>query len=141
MTSTPTTSTDRARPVDNRALVLDLLARFGAGDLDGAADLLHDEFVSHNPRVPHDPATSSGRDAFTAFFEGPVGQALLAATSDVRRVICDGEYVVVHHRIVPGRPPEVAAVDIFRVQDGRIAEHWDVVQPVPETPVNPHGMF
>jgi predicted SnoaL-like aldol condensation-catalyzing enzyme len=35
----------------------------------------------------------------------------------------------------------VAAVDIFRVQDGLIAEHWDVVQPVPEQPANPHGMF
>lgn len=141
MASTPTQNTDPARVHDNRALVLELLARFSAGDLDGARDLIHEEFLSHNPRVPHDPAASSGRDAFTAYFEGPEGQRLLAATFDVRRMICDGEYVVVHNRIVADQPPEVAAVDIFWVRDGRIAEHWDVVQPVPDAAANPHGMF
>lgn len=36
---------------------------------------------------------------------------------------------------------DVAAVDILRIQDGLVAEHWDVVQPVPDEPANPHGMF
>lgn len=124
----------------NRKLVVELFARFDAGDLDGGLALLHPDFVSHNPRVPHDPATTTGIQAFADFFRGPAGAALLEAGSDVRRIVADDPLVAVHNRI--GLPTgDVAAVDIFRVQDGLIAEHWDVVQPVPEQPANPHGMF
>lgn len=57
-----------------------------------------------------------------------------AEATDAKRPSC--------HRVQPDRraPWDIAAVDIFRVQDGLIAEHWDVVQPVPERPANPHGM-
>jgi predicted SnoaL-like aldol condensation-catalyzing enzyme len=120
--------------------VLDLFARLDAGDLDGALALLHPDFVSHNPRVAHDPATGSGRDAFAAFLRSPAGAALLAAGADVRRVVADGDLVAVHNRIgLPGG--DVAAVDILRVEDGLVIEHWDVVQPVSLEPLNPHGMF
>ena len=124
----------------NRTLVLELFARFDAGDLDGALALLHPGFVSHNPRVAHDPATATGLQAFADFFRSPAGKALLAAGTDVRRVIADDPLVAVHNRIALPTG-DVAAVDILRVQDGLVAEHWDVVQPVPEEPVNPHGMF
>jgi len=124
----------------NQKLVLELFARFGAGDLDGGLALLHRDFVSHNPRVPHDPATATGRQAFGDFFRTPVGKALLDAGTDVRRVIADDPLVAVHNRIALPTG-DVAAVDILRVQDGLIAEHWDVVQPVPAEPANPHGMF
>jgi predicted SnoaL-like aldol condensation-catalyzing enzyme len=124
----------------NRTLVLDLFARFGAGDIDAALKLLHPAFVSHNPRVPHDPATTTGRQAFADFFRSPAGEALLKAGSDIRRIITDDTLVAVHNRIGMARG-DIAAVDIFRVEDGLIAEHWDVVQPVPEQPTNPHGMF
>jgi predicted SnoaL-like aldol condensation-catalyzing enzyme len=124
----------------NRKLVLELFARFGAGDLDGALALLHPDFVSHNPRVAHDPATATGLQAFAAFFRTPAGTALLEAGSDVRRVIADDPLVAVHHRIALPTG-DVAAVDVLRIQDGLVTEHWDVVQPVPEEPANPHGMF
>jgi predicted SnoaL-like aldol condensation-catalyzing enzyme len=124
----------------NRTLVLELFARLDAGDLDGALALLHPGFVSHNPRVAHDPATGTGLQAFADFFRSPAGKALLAAGTDVRRVIADDPLVAVHNRITLPTG-DVAAVDILRVQDGLVVEHWDVVQPVPEEPVNPHGMF
>jgi predicted SnoaL-like aldol condensation-catalyzing enzyme len=124
----------------NRKLVLELLARFDARDLDGGLALLHPDFVSHNPRVPHDPATTTGLRAFADFFRSPVGAALLEAGSDVRRIVADDPLVAVHNRIALPTG-DVAAVDILRVQDGLVAEHWDVVQPVPEQPANPHGMF
>ena len=120
--------------------MLDLFARFGAGDLDGGLELLHPEFVSHNPRVPHDPATTTGLQAFADFFRSPAAKALVEAGSDVRRIVADDPLVAVHNRIaLPSG--DVAAVDIFRIQDGLVAEHWDVVQPVPEQSGNPHGMF
>jgi predicted SnoaL-like aldol condensation-catalyzing enzyme len=126
--------------VTNRELVLQLFARFDAGDLDGALALLHPDFVSHNPRVPRDPETTTGLQAFADFFRGPAGKALLEAGTDVRRVIADDSLVAVHNRIaLPSG--DVAAVDIMRIQDGLVIEHWDVVQPVPEEPANPHGML
>jgi predicted SnoaL-like aldol condensation-catalyzing enzyme len=124
----------------NRKLVLELFTRFDAGDLDGGLALLHPDFVSHNPKVAHDPATATGREAFADFFRGPAGKALLEAGTDIRRVIADDPLVAVHNRIALPTG-DVAAVDILRVQDGLIAEHWDVVQPVPDAPANPHGMF
>jgi predicted SnoaL-like aldol condensation-catalyzing enzyme len=124
----------------NRKLVLELFARFDAGDLDGALALLHPAFVSHNPRVAHDPAAATGLQAFADFFRSPAGKALLAAGTDVRRVVADDPLVAVHNRIALPTG-DVAAVDILRVQDGLVAEHWDVVQPVPGEPANPHGMF
>lgn len=79
-------------------------------------------------------------EVFAEFFRGPQGQALIAAGSDIRRVMADDVLVAVHNRIgMPGG--DIATVDIFRVQDGLIAEHGDVVQPVPDQPTNPHGMF
>jgi predicted SnoaL-like aldol condensation-catalyzing enzyme len=124
----------------NRKLVEELFARLDTADLDGALALLHPDFVSHNPRVPHDPAAATGLQAFADFFRGSAGKALLHAGTDVRRVIADDSLVAVHNRIALPTG-DVAAVDILRVQDGLVAEHWDVVQPVPDEPANPHGMF
>jgi predicted SnoaL-like aldol condensation-catalyzing enzyme len=124
----------------NRKLVLELFARFDGGDVDGALALLHPDFVSHNPRVPHDPAAASGLEAFANFFRGPAGKALLEAGTDVRRVVADEFLVAVHNRIALPTG-DVAAVDILRIQDGLVIEHWDVVQSVPDEAGNPHGMF
>lgn len=133
-----THGTAESRP--GEALVTDLIARFGSGDLDAALELLHPEFVSHNPRVPHDPAVTTGRQAFVAFFRTPAGQALAGAGFDVRRIVAGDDLVVVHSRL--GLPDgDVAAVDIFRTEGGLVAEHWDVVQPVPAELPHPHGML
>src|SRR3954471_14093544 len=60
----------------------------------------------------------------------------------VKRVLVDGEYVVVHSHVQP-RPGDagVAVVHIFRFEDNRIAELWDVGQPVPAENPNSDGMF
>jgi predicted SnoaL-like aldol condensation-catalyzing enzyme len=62
--------------------------------------------------------------------------------AEVKRVIAEGDLVVVHHHVTDG-PDDLgmAFVDIFRVKDGLIVEHWDVAQKVPKPTVNPHGMF
>lgn len=125
----------------NRRLVAEMFSRITAGDLDGGLALLGDDFVSHNPRVPHDPAVTSGKEAFAAFFRGPEGQRLLASTSEVVRTLADGDLVALHSRIVADPGAELAAVDILRVRDGMVVEHWDVVQPVPGSLPHPHGMF
>ncbi|WP_433668433.1 nuclear transport factor 2 family protein [Nocardia sp. CA-136227] len=125
----------------SRAAVLELLDHFATGDLPAAFALLADDFISHNPRVPHDPATTTARQAFIDFFTTPAGQALATATQQVHRVIADDTLVAVHTRLTSPHLPETAVVDILRVHNGRIAEHWDVVQPVPSPIPHPHGMF
>ncbi|MET0291294.1 MAG: nuclear transport factor 2 family protein [Steroidobacteraceae bacterium] len=63
------------------------------------------------------------------------------ATQSIKRAFVDGDHVIVHTHVVrfPGDPGLVAA-DIFRVENGLIAEHWDVLQEVPANPVNPNPM-
>jgi predicted SnoaL-like aldol condensation-catalyzing enzyme len=64
------------------------------------------------------------------------------ACSEVKRVFADEDIVILHvHRVrTPGTLGD-AIVDLFQVTDGRIVEHWDVIQPVPETAANNNGMF
>ncbi|MCF6474688.1 hypothetical protein FAF44_40865 [Nonomuraea sp. MG754425] len=118
---------------DNKDLVLNAFKRFAAGDRDRLRTLLREDFVEHSPGNP------SGRDAWIEF----IGTAPVAgARLDLKRAVAEGDHVVLHyHLIPPGDERGVAVVDIWRLVDGQIAEHWDVVQPVPGPAAIPHGMF
>lgn len=64
------------------------------------------------------------------------------AVHDVKRAFADGDHVIVHYHVRRWpADPGWAVVDIFRLAGGMIVEHWDVVQPVPETSPNPIGPF
>jgi len=62
--------------------------------------------------------------------------------SDVKRAFADGDFVILHVH-VKLQPEELglAIVEIFRLEHGKIVEHWDVRQPIPETAANTNGMF
>ncbi|MGV3513427.1 MAG: nuclear transport factor 2 family protein [Novosphingobium sp.] len=64
------------------------------------------------------------------------------AAQTIHRSFVDGDHVITHTHVVrwPG-DPGLAVVDIFRVNNGLIVEHWDVIQDVPPQPVNPNSMF
>ncbi|NUS93117.1 MAG: SnoaL-like domain-containing protein, partial [Nocardia sp.] len=63
------------------------------------------------------------------------------ARLELRRVVADDEHVVVHYRMTtPADERGTAVVDIWRLVDDRIVEHWDVVQPVPDSAQIPNGM-
>lgn len=114
--------------------MLAAVARFSAGDLDAFLDLLHEDFVSHNPGV-----RGAGRAAFGEYLRA--SDWLRTSKVAVKRVLADADHVAVHTRIDTGRGGGLATVDVFRVRDGRIAEHWDVVQEIPEKPLNPNAFF
>jgi predicted SnoaL-like aldol condensation-catalyzing enzyme len=89
--------------------------------------------------IEHDPSTEGGgRAGFIKFIEKtgwdkPGNQAVVHRD----REIASGELVVVHQHLRSGpTDPVWAIIDIFRVHDGKIVEHWDVVQHVPTKPVN-----
>jgi predicted SnoaL-like aldol condensation-catalyzing enzyme len=61
---------------------------------------------------------------------------------EIKRAFADGDFVILH--ILSKRSPDMrgnAIVDMFRLKDGKVVEHWDVVQPVPEKAANENGMF
>jgi predicted SnoaL-like aldol condensation-catalyzing enzyme len=94
-------------------------------------------YTQHNPEVP------DGRDAFVAFFER-MAREHPGKSVHFERVFADGPYVILHseHRFPGWRGGSWAAIDIFRLDDeGRVVEHWDVLQKVPGRSANANGMF
>jgi predicted SnoaL-like aldol condensation-catalyzing enzyme len=65
------------------------------------------------------------------------------AHAEIKRVFADGDYVILHSHWhgLSDNPGGEAVVDIFRVENGKVVEHWDVIQPVPETAANNNTMF
>ena len=64
------------------------------------------------------------------------------AVQTIHRSFADGDHVIVHVHVSRWKgDPVFAVVDIFRLEGGMIREHWDVLQEVPEKPINPNGMF
>jgi predicted SnoaL-like aldol condensation-catalyzing enzyme len=61
---------------------------------------------------------------------------------EVKKVIAEGDFVVLHLHGQSGLHPfGESVVDIFRIQDGKVVEHWDVIQPIPESADNANSMF
>ncbi len=90
--------------------------------------------------IQHNPGIADGRDAAIAALEPMFSRP--GAVFDVKRIIVDGDYAVIH---LHGRGDPASAggavADIYRLKDGLIVEHWDVLQPMPATSANPHPMF
>lgn len=92
-------------------------------------------YIQHNPQAP------DGGDAFIAFVRAYVGQ-FRELRVDIKRAIAEGELVMTHSLLTTSADDRgTAAADIFRLEDGKIVEHWDVLQPVPEESANDNTMF
>ena len=80
--------------------------------------LFSDDYQQHNPQIPNGTAAIKAllRNLPADFKYGP------------GLVVADGDYVTIHGRYFGWGPKPMVAVDIFRVANGKIAEHWDVMQ-------------
>ena len=64
------------------------------------------------------------------------------ARSEIKRAFVDGDYVILHsHARLSDEDRGTAVIDIFRVEDGRVVEHWDVLQAIPAESRNDNTMF
>lgn len=92
------------------------------------------DYIQHNPNIV------DGRDAAIAAL-APKFSAR-GARFTIQRIVVDGEFAVVHlHGQPDPRSPGGAVADIYRLKQGKIVEHWDVLQPIPVKSINPHPMF
>jgi predicted SnoaL-like aldol condensation-catalyzing enzyme len=89
--------------------------------------------------IQHNPLLATGREPAVKFLGSRMTRE---SVTDIKRVVAEGDLVVVQvHARTNLSDRGRAVIDIFRVADGKIVEHWDVIQPVPEKPANSNTMF
>lgn len=99
-----------------------------------------DEYISPD-YIQHSQMAEPGVDSLKTFLNEKHRENL-NARQHLKRAFVDGDHVVLHYHVQP-EPTDLgfAVIDIFRLADGMIVEHWDCVQAVPEDSPNPNSMF
>ena len=104
-------------------------------DFAAASQYLGSTYKQHNPTAADGP---EGLRAFIDFLK----MRFPNQRGEIKRVIAEGDLVVLHvHSTRGDNTPGRAIVDIFRIENGKVVEHWDVIQNIPAQPANQNGMF
>ena len=110
----------KTTPEQNKALVLEAFdTLFNKRDYEAAARFWSESYIQHSAHI------EPGRDGlFNLIRSAPV-----TLRYEHQLIVAEGDYVIVHGRFSGnGRPVAWIAADVVRIQDGRLAEHWDVLQ-------------
>jgi predicted SnoaL-like aldol condensation-catalyzing enzyme len=120
----------------NKAIAIEFYNRaLNQLDFEKAAELIGDKYVQHNPHA------IDGREGLKNHL-AMLKKDFPKNHGDIKRAIAEGDLVALH--IHSKRTPESrgnAIVDIFRIENGKVVEHWNVVQAVPEKALNDNTMF
>ena len=120
--------------MDNKKMVADFYQElFGDKNIDAIDKYIGDTYIQHNPLA------ADGKEALKEILKQWFRNAPKEKV-DIRHLGADGDYVYIHTRSVRGGDV-YSVIDIFRLDNGKIVEHWDVIQKVPDNSVNPHPMF
>jgi predicted SnoaL-like aldol condensation-catalyzing enzyme len=104
-------------------------------DFDAASKYLGPRYTQHNPNAADGP---EGLKGYITFLRDKFPNS----HSESKHIFADGDYVIAHDHAV--REPGTrgfAIVNIYKLENGKVVEHWDVIQPIPEKASNNNGMF
>jgi predicted SnoaL-like aldol condensation-catalyzing enzyme len=121
----------------NKAIVLALYKAVFEGRVEEAFRL-----YAGSPYRQHNPLIEDGVEGLKKFVAWIMSNHP-DARYEIKRVFADGDFVIVHshwHGLSDNSRGE-AVVDIFRLEGGKVLEHWDVIQSVPEISANFNTMF
>ena len=120
----------------NKKVVLDLYEKgINQKNFEAAAKNFGPRYIQHNPRA------TDGPEGFAAFIDF-LKAKFPSYHSEIKKVFADGDYVILHVHNVPAPGERGAAIiDIFRLENGKVVEHWDVRQDIPEQSANNNTMF
>jgi predicted SnoaL-like aldol condensation-catalyzing enzyme len=120
----------------NKQLVLAFYHKIiGEKDYEGARQYMGSEYRQH---APYATDGHTGIAEWVRKFRAAFPQHRY----EVKKVIAEGDLVVLHlHGMNGPNPHGESVIDIFRIENGKVVEHWDVIQPIPESADNPNSMF
>ena len=136
LTATPIHAADTQQAEMNKKTVLEFYEKgLNQKDFEAASRYFGPRYTQHNPNA------ADGPEGFKAFLQF-LREKFPNSHSGIERAFADGDYVILHvHAVREPGTRGVAIVDIFKLENGKIVEHWDVVQPIPEKSANSNGMF
>ena len=104
-------------------------------DFKSASKYIGNRYIQHNPLVAEGP---EGLKAFVDFLKSDYPDA----KSEIKRIFAEGDYVIIHvHSVRVPNTRGRAIFDLFKLENGKIVEHWDTIQEIPESSANANGMF
>lgn len=127
---------DAAQMAANKKAAMEFYeAAINKKDFEAASKFIGNRYVQHNPGAADGP---EGLKAFLGFLR----EKFPDYHSDIKRAFADGDHVILHvHNIPQPGARGRAIIDIFKFENGKVVEHWDVAQDIPEKPRNNNGMF
>jgi predicted SnoaL-like aldol condensation-catalyzing enzyme len=136
LTAHPIRAAEGSQQEANKKIVVEFYEKaINQKDFEAASKYFASRYTQHNPQA------ADGPEGLKAFLQ-VLREKFPGSRSEIKRVFADGDYVILHVHAVrePGTRGS-AIVDIFKLENGKIVEHWDVVQPIPEKAANSNGMF
>jgi predicted SnoaL-like aldol condensation-catalyzing enzyme len=127
---------DSSQQEQNKRIVAEFYDKaLNQKDFDAASAYFGPHYIQHNPTA------RDGIEGFKAFIQY-LREKFPNSHSEIKHAYADGDYVILHvHAVREPGTRGLAIVDIFRLVNSKIVEHWDVRQDVPETAANSNGMF
>ena len=126
---------DQQEEANKKTVIAFYEAALNHKDFAAAQKYMGPRYTQHNPNAADGP---EGLKQFLDFLREKYPQS----HSDIKRAFADGDYVILHvHAVREPNTAGSAIVDIFKLENGKIVEHWDVIQSIPEKSANSNGMF
>lgn len=107
---------------------------FGDLDISGVDEYMSKDFIQHNPTI------ADGPQGVKALVQMLLSQGLPKQKINFKHIVSENDIVILHSRYeMAGK--EWRFIDIYRIENGKLAEHWDAMMPMPDEPANNNQMF